>query len=938
MFKRPRGVDVRELGPLNNDIKFQILDMNDFDCWSSPDENTGSLEYRVFLFGVTPKGQSITCVVEGFNPFFYVRIPDTWNLDQLHRYANFIRTKILSKHYTTTIEIIKSKDIWGFQNGEERNFGKFSFTTLGHYYSAVRAISENRPKGLDTHGTHLYEASDVILKFIHATQINSWVYIKSAERVSDPVNYRTCLAIRTDINSIVPLDSDDLAPILQCSIDIETYQSTDVFSNPEVDGDVVFTIASVFKIYGSDDFCYRHCVIIGDIDPVEGVVIDRCQNERELLFKWITLIEDTDPDLFITYNGDSFDFRFLYVRAQKCSLGVRFGRVLSRIGYKAAEVKDSTFESSAHGKKDYQRLICPGRLNFDLLPWIRKSEKLKNYKLNTVAAALIMEEKDDITIEELFRAYRTGDRALLLKVANYCVQDTHLPQKIMDKRSIWPNLVEFSKATWVPISYYFTRGEEIKVYSQILRLAMKKNFRIPKIQGKKNEDLTNTLTTDNGKKFAGAKVLEPEVGMYWNPVSVLDFASLYPSIIRGFNFCYSSCVMDSAYDHIDGVDYHTVNLPTGPVKFVQNTETVLPELLSELAVKRKSTKKLMASVEKSKDPIQYVVLDAKQLAFKISMNSVYGFLAAHKLPLLQIGASVTTEGRAMLDMTKERIETKWDGKIVYGDTDSVFVLFNPSVERNMKEVFEYSQRCAADVTSLFKSPNELEFEKVYYPLVLLKKKMYIGYKYTKPEKGEVEKKGIQTERKDTCDFLVSVMNNLINGITNGFAHRDKLYDKLVLVIDTQLQLFLDPKFDIRKLAVTKTWRSDKASAHRVVGEKMKKRGESVENNDKISFVFVLGEKRRKTSAGEKMESLEYVLKMNGDSVKVPIDKRYYIENVLRNPLMSLMGPLSRGQKDDKKMNDVFAKHIKKAEELENKWFQRQSNEAKKNFFERCKKP
>jgi hypothetical protein len=103
-------------------------------------------------------------------------------------------------------------------------------------------------------------------------------------------------------------------------------------------------------------------------------------------------------------------------------------------------------------------------------------------------------------------------------------------------------------------------------------------------------------------------------------------------------------------------------------------------------------------------------------------------------------------------------------------------------------------------------------------------------------------------------------------------------------------------------------------------------------------VFVLGETRRKTSAGEKMESLEYVLKMNGDSVKVPIDKKYYIENVLRNPLMSLMGPLSRGQKDDKKMNDVFAKHIKKAEELENKWFQRQNNEAKKNFFNRCKKP
>jgi DNA polymerase elongation subunit (family B)/intein/homing endonuclease len=282
-------------------------------------------------------------------------------------------------------------------------------------------------------------------------------------------------------------------------------------------------------------------------------------------------------------------------------------------------------------------------------------------------------------------------------VVHNCIQDTILPQLLCDKLLLLPNQIEMSNISHVPISYLFTRGQSIKVFSQMNRLCIKMNYVIP-------EKKFNILE----ESFKGATVLVAKKGAYFDNISTLDFASLYPSIIRAYNLCYSSFISDSDYDNIEGIEYKTIewkekliekkegkclaSIQSGKnkgqlcgkdivdgdfckihiskelkknksyeksyikeykYKFAQNTETILPKLLSDLAIRRKMVKKLMKD---EKNSSTYQLLDKRQLAIKVSMNSIYGFLASPKLKLKEIAACVTAIGREMIEKSKDYVE------------------------------------------------------------------------------------------------------------------------------------------------------------------------------------------------------------------------------------------------------------------------------------------
>lgn len=134
------------------------------------------------------------------------------------------------------------------------------------------------------------------------------------------------------------------------------------------------------------------------------------------------------------------------------------------------------------------------------------------------------------------------------------------------------------------------------------------------------------------------------------------------------------------------------------------------------------------------------MLDGRQLALKISANSVYGFTGAQvgKLPCLEISGSVTAYGRTMIELTKNEVEKHYriannyenDAVVIYGDTDSVMVNFGvKTIERAM----ELGREAAGIVSAKFVRPIKLEFEKVYYPYLLINKKRYAGLYFTRPE-------------------------------------------------------------------------------------------------------------------------------------------------------------------------------------------------------------
>lgn len=925
----------------DNSIEFQVLEMDAADDYEDPADRSGPYAFRIHLFGVTRSGQSICCLVNGFHPFFYIKIPDTWTDNDVYGYLSTVKASIddlrrqkwFDIHDRETVGRTTSKDLWGFRNGTMYSFIQLRFSTRNQYHTVLNAAKKApSPMGQDNplEPHHIFEGSvDPFLKFIHNRDFKSWVRVQRPE-IAASASIHTTLKVTADYTDILSIESDDVAPCLQCSVDIETYSSTGAFPKPEVKEDVVFMVASVFKVYGDKEFRLKHCIVMGDYEPWEGqdVIVTKVDTEQDLLLCWASLIRYMDPDIIISYNGDWFDFHYLHTKAKLLGIESVFVSLLTRLDWerKYATLEHRVFQSAAFGKSEFRRLNIPGRINFDLYLWARKELKLESYKLDSVAETLIGEKKNDMPVQRIFDAWKSKDVALMTEVLRYCVQDTLLPQKIIDKRSIIPNLIEMSKATFVPIRYLLHRGQQIKVFSQILKLTRSLNYRIPDIGPEEEVDEEEDGDDSEGetrkrkappsakskKKFEGATVLAPEKGAYWKPIATLDFASLYPSIIRAHSLCYTTLVLDPQFANVPGAEYIEIVVDTERFRFAQGTECILPKLLSDLAVMRKQTRKVLATVDDEKEPIKAVVLDAKQLAYKISMNSVYGFLAANMLPLKQIGACVTASGRSMILATKEKVEKDYPPAVViYGDTDSVFVDFKRP-DLDLKGLFELAHVCASNVTTIFESPIELEFEKIYWPLILLMKKKYIGNMYTAVDKPpKIDKKGVSSKRRDYCAFLRDLMDEICKILMAGRGKTvSQVYLQCVGCLDKHLNLLLEGGVPLDKLGITKTLKdgytnSKTLPAHAQVAERMKKRGQQVKSNDKITYI-VLAPKpgtSANDSISHRCEDIAHVREHDLD-----IDKLYYISNQVKSQITQLVAPLWKGDKAVNIESVLFGKY------------------------------
>ena len=220
----------------------------------------------------------------------------------------------------------------------------------------------------------------------------------------------------------------------------------------------------------------------------------------------------------------------------------------------------------------------------------------------------------------------------------------------------------------------------------------------------------------------GPPVIEPTRGYYDVPIATLDFASLYPSIMQAHNLCYTTLLNKTSVDKLGLVkDEDYIVTPNGDMFCTAKVRKgLLAQILEELLGARKRAKKELAI---ETDPFKKAVLNGRQLALKISANSVYGLTGATvgKLPCLAIASSTTSYGREMIERTKQEVEAKYniangyshDAQVVYGDTDSVMVKFGP---KDLKTAMELGEEAAAFVSSKFIKPIKLEFEKVYFPL------------------------------------------------------------------------------------------------------------------------------------------------------------------------------------------------------------------------------
>ena len=864
-------------------------------------------EHQISIFGKTENGKSV-CVTTTFDPYFFVKLPKGTTQQDVKRLYDDINR--LRKDHVTGYSLTTQKDVWGFQNNEEFHFMHLNFKSLEHRRKVNSIFMYNR----EFQKYHVYESNiDPVLRLMHRTGIQSTGWLDSGDSCV------RCHLSKTDIDlwcnewsTLKPVERDDMAPFVVASFDIECNSSTGKFPDPNVPDDACFQIAISLCKFGSDEPYDKTCLCFKKTDQnIEGSNIISFDTEREMLLAFKKYVNEKDIDIITGWNIFGFDLEYIYKRAAMVGCGVEFYQ-LGKLNDTECHLVLKQLSSSALGDNYLKLLPMAGRFIFDLFHEVKKGYKLDSYSLNNVSKLYLGDQKIDMTPKEMFARFLEGDPVKLRDVAEYCIKDTLLPHKLMKKLCTLLNLVEMAKATWVPVSFLVERGQQIKVFSQLTKKARELGYMVPTIKyGSLPEE-----------QYEGATVLEAQKGAYYTPITALDFEALYPSIMMAHNLCYSTYVMDERrYGNIPGITYETFDIGDKTYKFAQDVPSLLPAILAELKQFRKKAKRDMAAATGSMKE----VYNGKQLAYKVSMNSVYGFTGAGKgiLPCVPIASTTTCRGRGMIEETKTYVEANFPGaKVRYGDTDSVMVEFDVG-DRKGVEAIEYSweigERAAEECSALFKKPNNLELEKVYWPYFLYSKKRYAAKLWTKGKDGNmnmdyVDVKGLQLVRRDNTPHMREVCKELLDVIlTSGDTGppmelaRQRANELLGGEISND-QLILSQglsdsyKVGGKSVSITSPESININQAHVQVVNKMRQRkpGSEPQSGDRVPYILTKTDNPR-AKAFEKSEDPKFVEEHN-----IPVDYHYYFVNKFLNPVCDLLDPLFGNTKQE-----IFGEIIEK---------------------------
>lgn len=507
-------------------------------------------------------------------------------------------------------------------------------------------------------------------------------------------------------------------------------------------------------------------------------------------------------------------------------------------------------------------------LNDTLQEPIEPSEFVSNAFENCLTAC------GDNNYKKMFAMYKLtdDDRA---NIAYYCGVDCDLTVYLLNKLAVIPDVVLMSRVTHTLLSDISSRGQQIKVYNQIYRFCQENNF------------VMNVRDSgwDPNAEFQGATVLPPTPNFYEDPIATLDFASLYPSIMQAHNLCFSTVILDEPEKSNDLISTSTYHIGEQQVTFV-NSETVkgiLPSILQHLLTARKQAKRDM---DAATDPFQQQIHNSRQLALKISANSMYGFTGVQKNGMyscLWVANTVTLAGRGMIDTTKNFVEENYPGvKVVYGDTDSVMCRFHANSpllqgvtpETLMPRVFQVAEDMSKRASALFKAPNKLEFEKVYYPYLLIGKKNYVGMKYegSPTKEPKMDAKGIEIVRRDKIAILRNTLKDILY---LSLQLRD--FTKAFALLEELLQKFVTGSITVEDVVTSKSlkscYKSDKQPQLIVVRKMMKRKAFGVPRvGDRVPYVIL--ENSAEPNMSMRAEHPEYA-KRNG----LKLDRLYYLQLV-----------------------------------------------------------
>ena len=442
-------------------------------------------------------------------------------------------------------------------------------------------------------------------------------------------------------------------------------------------------------------------------------------NEKGMIEDVFNLIKDYP--LLITYNGDGFDLPYLYNRAYKLGIDKNANPLYM--------MRDSaTLKEGVH--LDLYRTLS--NRAFQIYAF---GQKYTDFSLNSVSKGLLNEQKLDYGVEI--------DKMTLYQIGKYCQNDAYLTYKLTSFNNdlLMNLLVAISRIGRMPIDDISRMGVSQWIRSLLYYEHRKNNMLIPRREeiDKRSTEVTNDAVIKD-KKYRGGLVVEPKEGIHFD-VTVMDFASLYPSIIKVRNLSYETvrCSHDECKKNMIPQTNHWVCTKKNGLTSV---------LIGSLRDLRVNYYKTMSKNQNLTDEERqlYTVVAA---ALKVILNASYGVMGAQIFPLyfLPAAEATTATGRhIILDTIEKCRELNVD--VLYGDTDSIFVK-NPT-EQQMQTIISQAKN---------NHGVELEVEKEYRYVVLSgRKKNYLGV----TKNGKVDVKGLTGKKSHTPAFIKSLFFDLLD--------------------------------------------------------------------------------------------------------------------------------------------------------------------------------
>ncbi|KAF8367286.1 pola-1, partial [Pristionchus pacificus] len=491
------------------------------------------------------------------------------------------------------------------------------------------------------------------------------------------------------------------------------------------------------------------------------------KTEKALLAQFLNLLsseeKELEPDAYVGHDLQA-TIALLMAKCEKHKIGawsrlsrLRRSTAAKQLGHSKAAIWEAT----------------AGRLMFDSRAAAMELFPSRQYDLTELCRTLLNKDRTEVAPHEVIAKY-CGSSAGIINLLSESWQECYRPLCILEQIQAIPLFRGITNICGGVMSRTLLGGRAERNELLLLHAfhrperARSSSQTEDDVEEKGGEEKAGEPAKTGGAQYSGGLVLEPKKGLYDTLVLLLDFNSLYPSIIQQFNICFTTIRHDKNGDE----------LPEEP-KGV-SAKGILPTEIENLVSQRFSVKALMKN---EKNPEKYKQYDIRQKALKLTANSMYGCLgfAQSRFYAKPLAALVTAKGREILMETKTSVE-RLAYEVIYGDTDSIMVNTGDLDQERAKKI-------AAEITKMVNQRYrqiELEHEGTFRRMLLLKKKKYAAL-IMPPRPGMAPKKelkGLDIVRRDWSMLAKKIGSDVVDVMLDPSLSREELVEQIDKLLTT----------------------------------------------------------------------------------------------------------------------------------------------------------